>query len=80
MYVAFNGVDFDLEITFGIVLVFETVIWLKSLMLLSIENTSKLSELARKFSVQRLILAFSTFSSIVVSQVQRTIANALTFF
>ena len=62
MKVSFNNVDFDLKITFGIVLIgySKLLFKLKSLMLLLIEKTDKLSELPFKFLAQRLILPSST--------------------
>ena len=66
MQVLFKDVDFDLEITFGTVLTgySKLLFKLKPLMLLSVANTDKLSELAFKFFAQRLILASSTSFSI----------------
>ena len=62
MKVLFNNVDFDLEITFGIVLIgySKLLFKLKSLMLLLIEKTDQLSELAFEFLAQRLILLSSS--------------------
>ena len=66
MEVLFKDVDFDLEITFGIVLIgySKLLFELKSLLLLSFEKTDKLSELAFRFLEQTQNLALLTSFSI----------------